>query len=253
MKFDALFMLQVAQAEEEDSVDMEWGVTMSMGALILLGLEARRLRAERRQPSRLYLCRSQLLPNPRTDTPWQALYASRSDRAFITTMGFDTTTFDYIIDNGFGAAWYATPIPRTDVSMVGDPRPWRRSLDAAGALGLVLHFLNSTMREISLQQIFALIPSTVSRYLSFALDILLGILRRMPDAAIRWPSTVDEFQLYNDSIVVRHPRLTGAFAAIDGLALPLQTADDEELENATYNGWRSEHFINSVLVFSPHA
>ena len=29
-----------------------------------------------------------------------------------------------------------------------------RSLNAAGALGLVLHYLNSTMQEISLQQIF---------------------------------------------------------------------------------------------------
>jgi hypothetical protein len=86
-----------------------------------------------------------------------------------------------------------TPIPRGDTAATGNPRPWARSLDAAGALGLALYFVNSTMREISLQQIFALVPSTVSRYIQFSLDILLAVLRQIPDARIRWPSRVDEF------------------------------------------------------------
>jgi hypothetical protein len=164
-------------------------------------------------------------------------------------MGFDVQTFHDIIDAGFGPAWYSTPIPRTDVSTAGNPRPGARSLDAAGALGLVLHYLNSTMREISLQQIFALIPSTVSRYITFGLSILLEVLRKIPDAAIRWPGRIEEFQALNDLIVERHPRLEGAFASLDGLNLPVQTAEDEEMENATYNGWLCEHFISSVLAF----
>jgi hypothetical protein len=45
--------------------------------------------------------------------------------------------------------------------------------------------------------------------------------------------------------------LTGAFASIDGLNLASQTSDDEDIKNATYNGWLCEHFISSVLVFSP--
>ncbi|KAJ7201960.1 hypothetical protein B0H12DRAFT_1080916 [Mycena haematopus] len=98
------------------------------------------------------------------------------------------------------------------------------------------------MREISLQQIFALIPTTVSRYITFGLSILLLVLRTMPDAKIKWPGTVDEFQSLNDLIIERHPRLTGAFAT-----------EDEELENATYNGWLCEHYISQVLVFGPTA
>jgi hypothetical protein len=107
------------------------------------------------------------------------------------------------------------------------------------------------MREISLQQIFALIPMTVSRCITFALRILLAVLRKFPAAAIRWPRSDEDFQSFNDLIIQRHPRLTGAFASIDGLNLPVQTAEDEEMENATYNGWLCEHFISSVLVFSP--
>src|SRR6201996_2508050 len=83
--------------------------------------------------------------------------------------------------------WNMTAIPRNDVSLVALPCINHRSLDAAGALGLTLHYLASTMCELSLQQIFGLIPSTVSRYLSFSLQILLNVLRKIPAACIEWP------------------------------------------------------------------
>jgi hypothetical protein len=107
------------------------------------------------------------------------------------------------------------------------------------------------MREISLQHIFALIPSTISRYITFGLNILLHMLRQMPEAHIQWPQQHKDFSQYNDLIIACNPRLTGAFASIDGLNLACQTADDPEIENATYNGSLSAHFISSVLMFSP--
>jgi len=108
------------------------------------------------------------------------------------------------------------------------------------------------MLEISLQQIFALIPTTVSRYITFGLQILLETLRVLPDAAIRWPVHDTEFQDDSDLIVAHHPHLDGAFASVDGLNLPTQTSDNLDIENATYDGWLSEHYISSVVVFSPH-
>ncbi|OAX30606.1 hypothetical protein K503DRAFT_778108 [Rhizopogon vinicolor AM-OR11-026] len=81
-------------------------------------------------------------------------------------MDFDVRTFGFILTSGFASQWYELPIARTDISSHGNPQPNRRSLDAGGALGLILHYLNSTMHETSLQQIFALIPATVSRYLT---------------------------------------------------------------------------------------
>ncbi|KAJ7020031.1 hypothetical protein C8F04DRAFT_1145714, partial [Mycena alexandri] len=107
------------------------------------------------------------------------------------------------------------------------------------------------MHEISLQLIFALIPTSISCYIPFCLEILLGVLRRMPAASIQWPESREECQTYNDLIIARHPRLTGAFASIDGLNLACQTSADKEIENATYNGWICKHFVSSVLVFSP--
>ncbi|KAF8214811.1 hypothetical protein K438DRAFT_1562472, partial [Mycena galopus ATCC 62051] len=193
------------------------------------------------------------------------LHASRSDHTYITTMGFDVQSFDDILEAGFEGTWYATPIPRADTATTGNPdngldnlilfhgNPWpgARSLDAAGALGLALHWVNSTMREISLQQIFTLVPTTVSRYIQFSLDILLAVLRQIPDAHIQWPSGIDQFQEYNDLIIQHHPLLEGAFASIDGLNVPVQTADDPEIETSTYNGWLCERFVSCVLAFSP--
>lgn len=163
-------------------------------------------------------------------------------------MGFDVPTFHAILDAGFEARWNSQPIPRSDVPQSSVPRPACRSLDAPGALGLVLHFLTSTMLEVSLMQIFALVPSTVSRFINFALTILLDVLRGMPDAHIQWPSG-EQFQELNRIIVDRHPMLTGAFGSIDGLNLAVQTSTNLEIENATYNGWLHEHFVSSVLVF----
>lgn len=220
-------------------------------AILFLGADmASQLRHTRRATTRLYLTRPQLLPNPRYGTPWQMILASQNDRAFITTMGLDCNTFEHILHSGFADIWDTTPIPRADTSSIGEPRLGARSLDAAGALGLALHYLASCMPSTSLQEIFAIIPTTVSRYIDFTLSILLQVLRRLPEAEIRWP-TEEEMWEFTDLIAARHSLLVGAFASIDGVRLPSTTSSDPEIENATYNGWTHTHGVNSVLVFSP--
>ena len=245
---DFVFLLQLMLAEQEAEAAFEDELLASAG-LVCYGLEeAHQLRVSRRSLRRLYLTRTDLLPNPRTNTPWQALYHSQNDRAFITTMGFDVATFHAILHHGFERLWNETPIPRRDVPASSMPRVVRRSLDAHGALGLILHYLNSTMLDVSLSQIFAIVPTTVSRYIEFTLGILLFTLRRMKDARIQWP-VGNEFGENNNLILARHPLLLGAFGSMDGLNLPVQTSQDQEVENATFNGWLQEHFISSVFAF----
>ncbi|KAK7017074.1 hypothetical protein VNI00_018704 [Paramarasmius palmivorus] len=168
-------------------------------------------------------------------------------------MGFDVAMFRYMLEGPghFAERWQNTPIPRADVSNSGEPRLGARSLDASGALGLVLHYLGSAILEIQLQQIFAIVPSVLSRYLDFSLDILLETLRNMEEARISLPQSLAEFQEYEQLVLHRHVLLKGAFATIDGLSLVSQVSDDPEIENATYNGWKTNHRITNVLVFSP--
>ena len=92
-------------------------------------------------------------------------------------------------------------------------------------------------------------PSSVSRYLHFALDILLETLRGIPDGHVQWLAG-EEFQENNALITVWHPLLTVAFASMDGLNLPVQTSNDAEVENGTYNGWLSKHFVSCVFAFA---
>jgi hypothetical protein len=70
MDTDTSFFLQTQTEMQEDNAEDDWEMAASAAAVIWLGAEeARILRAERRQQSQLYLCRPQLLPNPRINTP----------------------------------------------------------------------------------------------------------------------------------------------------------------------------------------
>ncbi len=235
-------------SEEEDKLEL---LALAVVGIVVIGTEEDHIhRAEQRLPSRHYLRRPQLLPSPRANTPWQALYNSCDDRAYITTMGIDCATFNYILEHSFAEEWDSSPIPCPDTNQNGNPCLGRRSLTAEGALGLTFHYLTSTMSDTALQQIFALIPTTVSRYCTFGLKILLKTLRCLPEAAVEWWRSEEECKDDNSLIVARHPLLEGAIGSIDGLNLPLATSDDPDLENATYNGWLHGHFTSCVIVFS---
>lgn len=156
--------------------------------------------------------------------------------------------FNGILHVGFADRWNNNPIPCDDVPTTSVPHVHCHSLDASGALGLILHYLSSTMHNISLTQIFAIIPTTVSRYLTWAMTILCDSLREMQNARIKWPQG-EEFEESNTLVVARHPLLDGAFESLDGLNLMVQTSTDQELENATFNGWLHEHFVSSAFAF----
>ena len=114
-------LLQLMLAEQQGD-ELEDELLACVG-LVCYGLEeAQQLSVLRRSLQRLYLTRADLLPDPRTDTPWQALYHSQSDRGFITTMGFDVMTFHDILRHGFEKLWNETPIPRCDVTSSSTPR-----------------------------------------------------------------------------------------------------------------------------------
>jgi hypothetical protein len=254
--------------DEYDDEDDEEELLLLSGAFFL-GIErVHELRVERRNHHRRYLCRPQLLPNPRENTPWQALYNSRVDRAYITTMGIDVATFDFILASGFEQRWNTTPIPRQDADFAGAPRLGGRSLDAAGALGLYLHYISSAMPDTALQLIFALVPTTISRYRDFAQELLRDTLREIRGAAICWGvgedfaiwsaiiqvSTQPAVYFFNSNVYLiqeRHPLLVGAIGSLDGVKFPVQVSDDPHIENATYNGWLHSHCITCIFAFSP--
>jgi hypothetical protein len=209
----------------------------------------------RRRRTRFYLTRAVLPPDPRQHTAWQYLYHSRDNHSFILTMGLSVSVFETILNAGFATIWNSKPIPRNDIkqapAMLRTSKPQRRSLDAAGALGLVLHHLNSAMTDHGLQQIFALTPAVCSRYRNWGLYILQFILRHIPAAAIRWPSTSQECSKYAELISTHHHRLDKAFGFVDGCHLPVLAASNLDTLDAYYNRWCAAHYTSNVFVFAP--
>ncbi|KAF8748951.1 DDE superfamily endonuclease [Rhizoctonia solani] len=157
-----------------------------------------------------------LLENPRLDTPWQAVLCSCKDCAFISTMGVDVATFNYILLSGFCYLWLTHPIPRDDVNPSGATQLGQRSLDAEGGLGVLLHYLSGTMNKTSLQQIFALVPLVLT-------------------SRICWPKP-DKMQEYLQAIQLRHPSVIGGFGFLDGLSLPIGASSDADIKSLCPNG-----------------
>jgi hypothetical protein len=250
LKLWALWQLFLSLEGDFDLLARRKHIRRVATALLVMSHLGKASQSARRSSRSAALTCNELLPDPRKETPWQALYDSEKDQAYIATMGVDVATFDYIMDSGFEYGWDTQPIARNDINPAGAPRIGGRSLTATGGLGLLLHHLLSTVPETGLQQIFALVPSVLSRYISFALPILLSVLRENAFGAISWPNPA-AMQAYSDIIKKRHPRIDGAFGFMDGLNLPVGASTDPNIENATYNGWVKSHKISSVFVFAP--
>ena len=96
MQNTLLFLLE-QQNDEEDEEDLQHSLLI-LSALVCGVLDNENECARRRNPSRLYLTRPQLMPYPRFESPWIRLWEGQNDRAFITTMGFDVQTFRFILE-----------------------------------------------------------------------------------------------------------------------------------------------------------
>jgi hypothetical protein len=142
-------------------------------------------------------------------------------------MGVDVQTFDDLLDR-FLARWNFTTIDRVDVNPIGEPQVGRQLLDAAGTLGLVLHWMCLTMSSYSLQQLFGVTPAVCSWYLASGMQHLLAVLQEHPLAQFLWPTTEQRAQDYSAPIEKKYPLLTHCFGLLDGLNLPVLVSNDEE-------------------------
>ena len=93
---------RVEESSDDDSdsdEDYDLG-TLAAGFLYLVHNGRVVQKRETRALTRFYHTRASLPPNSRMGTPWQQLYASKIDRAFILTTGLDHEN-----PLGFGLPW----------------------------------------------------------------------------------------------------------------------------------------------------
>ncbi|KNE86615.1 hypothetical protein PSTG_20022 [Puccinia striiformis f. sp. tritici PST-78] len=142
-------------------------------------------------------------------------------------MGVNVNTFDDLLER-FTVRWNFTTIDRADVNPYGEPQAVRRSLDAAGCLGLLLHWLCSTMAAYTLQQLFGITRAVCSRYLTTGLQHLLVVLNDHPQARFIWSTTESKARRHSMAIKKKFLRLTKCNGFSDGLNLPVLVSGNEE-------------------------
>lgn len=189
-------------------------------------------RRQRRVETRHYLTRLSLPLVPHS--AWRSVIDSTDGRGLLDTTGFDRATFNHLLSL-FSPLW-----------RIQNRR--QRDLFPSDVLGLVLQYLNSTVRQKTLCQVFALPPSTLNRHLRRGLATLLTAVRHDYDCRIAWP-TEEEMADMSDHMQLYAPALTNVFGFVDGVYFRCNDPADSDTQNAYYNGWKSCCSLTNVIVF----
>jgi hypothetical protein len=172
------------------------------------------------------------------ESPWSRLFENGDDASFTSVTGFNRQSFNELHGIIFGNAANSEDFGRPTL------------MSTYGELGMILHFLNSSMKLKTICQIFGTSMATTSRTIKKMCKLLPIRLKENEKARVKFPNT-DEMKYFSILIANREPAIQNAFGFLDGLSLPTQCSDDMNEQNSYYNGWHSDTTINNVLVFSP--
>jgi hypothetical protein len=191
-------------------------------ALVLLHLR-RGMRARHR------LTCASLIPRGIESSPWKRMLQGKDNGAYVCTMSIDVRCFWEILLPAFGAEFKNHRMPHTKEEGMGPlrimehPRPLEFPVE--GFLALVLHWLCSCGQNKTLQMLFGIPPSTFTRYLWWAMNVLHHILEHLPECSISWPSTRD-FERFAAMVNLKEPAIEYAFGMADGCKYPVATSGD---------------------------
>jgi hypothetical protein len=187
---------------------------------------------------RHYLQRIHVGPTP--SSSWRITLNSPDDTGLLNVTGLTRAAFEDL-HAAFAPHWQQQRRRR---------QLHARQLRSIDVLGLVLHWVQSTMRAKTLCQVFATPPATVSRLLRSGMHSLRLVLSQLPEAAIRWPAPA-QMREFADAITRYEPGLHDIFGFVDGVYFQCTSPDDINTQNAYFNDWRGMTSITNVLVFTP--
>ncbi|RHY94555.1 hypothetical protein DYB26_005397 [Aphanomyces astaci] len=135
------------------------------------------------------------------------MYATRDPASFISTVSLPPDAFDSLL-----VLFSGEYEQRSRRGKCGRPP---RVVHAHAALALVLHFYTAAVEQKTLQELFALTPSTCARTLRKGEEALARALAACPDAAIKWSSKATQARWAVMSNL-RDPLVHGVFSFVDG-------------------------------------
>ena len=193
------------------------------------------------------------LQNP-SFSAFETLFGSGCDQLLITLIGFDHTSFNYIL--GLFEPVYVKYTPYSNSGLIRAIREREvrigrpRSFSAKNCLGLVFSWERTRGSEMILSLLFGISGSVCSLFIRFGRRILLKVLIQDSKAAVRMP-TDEEIPILQSAIQTKYKNLKNVYAMADGLKLYLEQSSDCTIQNMFYNGWTHDHYVSNVFVFSP--
>lgn len=176
-----------------------------------------------------------------------------SSSNFIKLLNFDRHTFFKILLPHFESVRntvnYGSPYRRGKKTR--GRKPTVRTVDV---LGLVLRYLKTSGRQYDLCGMFGLVPSSVSCWIDYGLAVLLKALRKknVESFRVKWSTPAEMISSHN---LLRYNRQNGfllpnVFAIMDGGRMLCADYQDEDLQNAYYEGYTGNVEVTNLLVFS---
>ena len=94
------------------------------------------------------------------------------------------------------------------------------------------------------------VPSSAHRYVKKLLSRTAPLLRRHPDARIKFP---DRHEMARLAAIVqtREPLIHNVVGFVDGCSMKIQCSSRTDIQNAYYDGFTCDTCVNNVFLFSP--
>ena len=132
-------------------------------------------------------------------------------------------------------------------------KPQLQSIDL---IGIVLWYLKSKDCIYRMCPIFGVVPSTMSVWLNYAMEVMLKVVQdeSMTAFSIKWP-TVEEMRLSASLLQQNRTHgslLRGVFGVCDGGRMPCVTYSDPPLQNAYWEGFTQAHEVTNLFVWNFH-
>ena len=179
-------------------------------------------------------------------SPWSRMYRCGDHRDWLHVMGLDRTAFNRLMPK-FSELYKKYTL--------GGQKMTSKHANIAGrvlaphdVLGLVLHWLCSSAQEKYLCLVFGVTEAVFNRYKHFGCMLLLAVLRKRSDAAVKFPSKDSQRKLAALT-KEREPLIDGCWGFVDGLNLKIENPGDVDVQNAYYNGWVSVAVCSAVIVW----
>ena len=184
------------------------------------------------------------------------LYHIKNDQALINATGHDHTSFDALLSlfTPYFKYWTVdigtTKIRRKKLYSDGTPMGRRRDISACGCLGLVLTWYRTRGScARGLVMMFGQTSSPLYQWLKFGRQILLHVLSRAVSSKVCVPNEA-EVRSFQEAVGAKYPTCSDVWGAADAIKLLIQQPASHQKQLQFYNGWKSDHSVKMILVFS---